>query len=289
MKSVTYGLHLPPLIQTIAFGLNYAVGFVILHLLHFALATKQPAMTASTLATSLGEAQDEANLEGLADTLVRVVRSQFVAIVGNVAVAIPVALLMALAFARTSPRWSAIADTADHLLAEIDPRASYALMHAGIAGICLFVAGIVSGFADNACSYSAVPARIARVGWLRRLLGPERAEALAAYVDANAGALSGNVALGFMLAGVGLVGWLTGLPLDIRHVTFSGANLGLALGSLSAWPAIELPGVDLRRASRASASSTSSSASGWRPSSPCAPTAFRPIARSACSPCCGGG
>ena len=236
VKSVTYGLHLPPLIQTVGFGLNYAIGFVVLHLLHFALATKQPAMTASTLATSLGESQDDANLEGLADTMARVVRSQLVAIVGNVAMAIPVALALAVLFSRFSPRWSAIADTADHLMADIDPTRSYALAHAAIAGVCLFAAGVVSGFYDNACAYGAVPARLASLGWLRRLVGASRAESLAAYVDHNAGALAGNVALGFLLAGVGLVGWLTGLPLDIRHVTFSAANLGLALGSVPTLP-----------------------------------------------------
>jgi site-specific recombinase len=237
VKLAMYDWHLPPLLQTIAFGLNYAVGFVVLHLLHFTLATKQPAMTASALATSLGEAQDEANLEGLADTIVRVIRSQFVAIAGNVVVAVPVAAVLAALFTLVGPRWQASADTASHLLTDIDPAKSHALVHAGFAGVCLFAAGIVSGFYDNACAYGAVPARLAALGWLRRLIGAPQAERLAAYVDGNAGALAGNLVLGFLLAVVGLIGLLTGLPLDIRHVTFSAANLGIALG----WHGLPVP------------------------------------------------
>ena len=235
-KAAIHALHLPPLPQTIAFGLNYAVGFVILHLLHLALATKQPAMTATALARSLGESDDQSNLEGLADTCVRVVRSQFIAILGNVAVAIPVAALAATALWAVVPRATAIADP-HHYLVDIDPMASRALLHAAIAGVCLFTAGIVSGFYDNACAYNNVPARLAALGWLRRLIGPSRTDRLAAYVDHNAGALAGNVVLGFLLAGTGLIGWLTGLPIDIRHVTFSAANFGIALAWIEHVPA----------------------------------------------------
>jgi site-specific recombinase len=248
VKLALYALHLPPLLQTAAFGVNYAAGFVILHLLHFTLATKQPAMTASTLATSLGEIEDEANLEGLADTLVRVIRSQAVAIAGNVLVAIPVAAVLAAVLAGLGPRWSVIGSTPGHLLSDIDPIASHAWFHAGLAGVCLFAAGVISGFYDNACAYGAVAARVSSLGWLRRLLGGERTDGLAAYIDANAGALAGNIALGLLLALVGFVGLLIGLPLDIRHVTFSAANLGIALGStleLPAWRSLALVSVGL--------------------------------------------
>ena len=40
-------------------GLNYAWGFVLMQLLHFALATKQPAMTAATLAAAIEAQRDE--------------------------------------------------------------------------------------------------------------------------------------------------------------------------------------------------------------------------------------
>ena len=42
----------------------------------------------------------------------------------------------------------------------------------------------------------------------------------------NYGSLIGNFCFGMLLGLTGLVGYLTHLPLDIRHVAFSSANLG---------------------------------------------------------------
>src|SRR5690606_15602528 len=44
-----------PFAHAILYSLNYAVGFILIYLLGFTLATKQPAMTASTLAKSIDE------------------------------------------------------------------------------------------------------------------------------------------------------------------------------------------------------------------------------------------
>ena len=62
-----------------------------------------------------------------------------------------------------------------------------------------------------------------------RLLGERRCLAMAAYVEHNLGAIAGNIAFGFMLGFVGFFGQILGLPLDIRHVTFSAANIAYAL------------------------------------------------------------
>ena len=53
-------LHLPPLTEGIAFGLNYGIGFVLIHLLGFTVATKQPAMTAASIAATIEEARPAA-------------------------------------------------------------------------------------------------------------------------------------------------------------------------------------------------------------------------------------
>ena len=55
---------------------------------------------------------------------------------------------------------------------------------------------------------------------------------MARYVEHNLGALLGNLSFGFMLGGVGFVGFLTGLPIDIRHVAFASANVVYALATL---------------------------------------------------------
>ncbi|MEP6503411.1 MAG: recombinase, partial [Betaproteobacteria bacterium] len=233
LKVLIARAHLAPLWETLAICLNYGLGFVLIHLLHFTVATKQPAMTATLLAARLGD--EEATPAGaarLADLIVRTVRTQVVAIVGNVAFAVPTALALLFAI-RALTGASPVADAkAQHMLAELHPWASWALLHAAIAGVCLFVAGVISGYYDNLCVFGRVGARLAAHPGLLRLLGPARTARLARYVEHNLGALLGNLAFGFMLGGVGFIGFLTGLPIDIRHVAFASANTAYALATL---------------------------------------------------------
>jgi site-specific recombinase len=48
----------------------------------------------------------------------------------------------------------------------------------------------------------------------------------------------GNLLFGVMLGSMGTVGFLFGLPIDIRHIAFSSANLGYALVAMD----FSLPG-----------------------------------------------
>lgn len=220
--------HLPLLWEGIAFGLNYAIGFIIVQILHLTIATKQPAMTAARLAAALHEQNGrKKQLEVLADLITKVVRTQFVAIMGNVLLAIPTAALIALG-------WSALfgapvvdAAKAQKLLHEIDPLHSLALPHAAIAGIFLFLSGLIAGYYDNKAIYRRIPERVASHRLLKRLLGENRAWRLGHYIEHNLGALAGNFYFGMFLGLTGTIGTILGLPLDIRHITFSSANLAL--------------------------------------------------------------
>jgi site-specific recombinase len=102
---------------------------------------------------------------------------------------------------------------------------SLALLHAAIAGVWLFVSGLISGYFDNKAAYDRIGLRVAGLTWLRRLVGEQRAKTLGSYIDRNLGGLAGNFFFGFMLGMTGTFGHLLGLPLDIRHITFSTANL----------------------------------------------------------------
>lgn len=222
-----------PLWETLAVCLNYGLGFALIHLLHFTVATKQPAMTANLLAMRLDEeAATPAGAARLADLIVRTVRTQVVAIVGNVAFAAPTALALWFAFHAVTGRGPVSEAKAEHMLVELHPWASWALLHAAIAGVCLFASGVISGYYDNLCVFGRVGARLAAHPLLLRVLQPERAARLGRYVEHNLGALLGNLSFGFMLGGVGFIGFLTGLPIDIRHVAFASANVVYALTTL---------------------------------------------------------
>ena len=123
---------------------------------------------------------------------------------------------------------------AAYQLEALHPFASAALFHAAIAGVWLFVAGLIAGFFDNRGAYLDLGGRLRAHPRLRRRLRADRLERLATYVEANYGALAGNFLFGVLLGATGYVGHLTGLPLDIRHVAFSSANLGYVLAAQDA-------------------------------------------------------
>src|SRR5205823_4516165 len=119
-----------------------------------------------------------------------------------------------------------------HLLHDIDPLASLALFHAMIAGVCLFLAGLISGYYDNKALYTGMARRVTQLRGLGRILGQKRLLRLAHYVENNLGGLMGNFYFGILLGTIGTLGELIGFPIDIRHITFSAANFATALVGL---------------------------------------------------------
>jgi site-specific recombinase len=227
--------HLPLLWEGLSYGLNYAIGFIIVQLLHFTIATKQPAMTAARIAAALHQQEKSGlrvPLDELAELVVKVMRTQFVAILGNVLLAIPTAAIIALGWQALFGQPVVGAAKAQHLLHDLDPLGSLALVHAGIAGVYLFLSGLIAGYYDNKAIYRRIPERLAAHPLLNKLLGKHRAWKLGHYVEHNLGALAGNFYFGLFLGLTGTIGIILGLPLDIRHITFSAANLAFGLVAL---------------------------------------------------------
>jgi site-specific recombinase len=95
----------------------------------------------------------------------------------------------------------------------------------------LFLSGLVSGYFDNQARYRQLAERVTAapgLAWLGKS-GTARAGRL---VDEHYGAVLGNVFFAAYLGAFGVAGALTGLPLDIRHVAFSSAAIGIALPSV---------------------------------------------------------
>ncbi|MFZ6746526.1 site-specific recombinase [Undibacterium sp. JH2W] len=223
-------LALAPFGYAMLYSLNYSGGFMLVHVLHFTIATKQPAMTAALLARAIDGGKQK--LDELAELIVRVLRSQFIAIVGNIGLAMPTAYAIAWAWVYFTGKHLVSPEKAQHLLHDIDPFASLALPHAAIAGVCLFLSGLISGYYDNKASYANIPERLRQLGWLKRLLGEARLLRVTTYIGNNLGALAGNFFFGIMLGTIGQLGSFFGLPIDIRHITFSSANFAFALVGL---------------------------------------------------------
>jgi site-specific recombinase len=246
IKILASYLRAAPLVEAFLFSMNYSLGFMLIHVLHFTVATKQPAMTASRIAAGLHSSDGRnLDLDSLTDMIVKVVRTQFVAILGNLSVAFPVAWLLASGYALLTGHHFVSPDKAAHLLHDIDPFASLALFHAAIAGVCLFLAGLISGYYDNKALYTRMAQRVTRLRWLNRLLGSARTQRLGDYLEVSLGGLTGNFYFGILLGSIGTVGFLLGLPIDIRHITFAAANFAIALVGLDhavSWHVLALSG-----------------------------------------------
>ena len=227
-------LRSAPLVEAFLFSMNYSLGFVLVHILHFTIATKQPAMTAQRIAASLHRADNGrgVDVDRMAELVNKVFRTQMVAVVGNVLLAFPVAWALAEAWVWFTGRHLVDPAKAHHLLADVDPIHTPAVFYAAIAGVWLFVAGLISGYYDNKALYTRMGQRVRQLRGLRRVLGAERLGRFAQYVEDNLGGLMGNFFFGILLGTTGTVGYLLGLPLDIRHITFSTANVATALVGL---------------------------------------------------------
>ena len=210
-------------------SLNYGIGFVLIHILHFTVATKQPAMTAARFAQAVERSSSgRAVNQKLAQLLIDVIRSQGVAVFGNVIVSVLLAVFISHAFAHHFG--SPLLDTATtaYQLKSLAVFSTPALLFAAIAGVWLFCSGIIAGFFDNRADYLNLKLRLREHPLLKRILPAAWRQRLADYIHHHYGAIMGNFCFGWLLGMTGYLGHLTGLPLDIRHVAFSSANLGYA-------------------------------------------------------------
>ena len=217
------------------YSLIYGIGFTVIYLLGFTVATKQPAMTAQTLVSQMSglSAEKPDDLSPVVDLIAAVSRSQLAAIAGNILVAFPMAIALGLGLGHWLGESPITATKAAHLLKDLDIF-GWAIPHAALAGVFLYLAGLISGYFDNRAAHSHLGARIAYAPWLQRGLGPRRAESLGLYISRHLGGIMGNFLFGCMLGCAGIVGIILGLPIDIRHIAFSSANLGYAIiGSAS--------------------------------------------------------
>lgn len=229
IKIIIAKQHWAPLTEAICFSLNYGIGFVLIHTLHFTVATKQPAMTAASIAESIDSGDGKTrDLHRLVNIIAQTVRSQTIAIIGNITFAIPFAILIAWCFYHFTGQHFVTVDKAHQLLHDIDAFHSPALFYAAIAGVCLFLSGLIAGYHDNLAIYNKIPQRIAALGWLQKLLGEQRLNRVANYIENNLGAIAGNFYFGCLLGGMSAVGVLFGLPVDIRHITFSSSFAGFS-------------------------------------------------------------
>jgi site-specific recombinase len=226
LKILATRLVMAPMMQAFIFSMNYSLGFMLIHVLHFTVATKQPAMTAAALAATVQHQKGSKNAQiaELAALIINIIRTQFIAILGNISIAIPTAAVITLLWQYGMDEPLLSYAKATKTLHSLNPFTSLAIPHAAIAGVCLFFSGLIAGYFDNMAVYRKVGPRLKAHAKLKQLLGQERLNRFSAYIERNLGALAGNFLFGIMLGSMGTIGFILGLPLDIRHIAFASAN-----------------------------------------------------------------
>ncbi|BBP05864.1 recombinase [Sulfuriferula plumbiphila] len=244
LKVLIIKSHLAPLQEALLVSLNYALGFLLVFVLNFTIATKQPAMTASLIAHTIARARSTKDQDQVLSSFVTsVYTSQSAAIAGNLLLAFITAALIGSGLAYFFGVQPVDAHKAERLLSEVSPAAPMNLVYAGVAGAGLFLSGIVSGYYDNKSVYNRIPERLACLSWPPYLVTRRGWKAIVAYTGNHLGGLAGNAFFGFYLGMVSAFGQLSGLPLDIRHIAFSSANFAYswqAMGWSLPWQTIAL-------------------------------------------------
>jgi site-specific recombinase len=214
-----------------AYSINYSIGFILIEETHTTLATKQPAFTASAVASSLDTRRNtrRPNLYNLAVTVAKVSRSQIASFIGNLLIVFPGVFVIAWLYDKLSGAPLVSGEAAMHMLKDQHPWQSLSLLYACNTGVFLFISGLIAGYVQNKVQYGHISERLQTHPVLRMSMNKDRLKKLANYVEKHAGTLIGNIALGFFLGMAGFVGEIFGIHFDIRHITISAGNTALAV------------------------------------------------------------
>lgn len=222
-----------------AAGINYAASFVLIQLLHFTIATKQPAMTAPAMAASLKELDSDEAVQSFADKVTWLVRSQVAAVLGNVLLVFPGALALALLIAQVLGR---PAIDAQHAVQALDALhlLGPSVLFAAFTGVLLFASSILAGWVENWFVLHRLDSAIRYNPRITAALGRRRAERWARFLRGNISGLAANISLGFMLGLAPAFAAFFGLGLEVRHVTLTTGQIGVAAATLGL-DALHLP------------------------------------------------
>jgi site-specific recombinase len=230
-KNLLTLVEMAPFWHGFVYSVNYSAGFVAIEETKATLATKQPAFTASAVASSLDarKTDEPPNLYNLAVTVSEVSRSQIASFIGNLMVVFPVTYLLAWLYDWVVGHPLVQGEQAFRLLQDQHPGQSLSLLYACNTGFFLFLSGIIAGYVQNKIKYGRIDKRLTEHPSLRLYFSQRRLQKIAGYLNEHGGSLAGNISLGFFLGMAGIMGKIFGIPFDIRHITISAANTSLGL------------------------------------------------------------
>jgi site-specific recombinase len=216
----------PPLADFLLTGLNYSCSFTLLHFLGLTLATKQPSATASHLAHSLHSKEKnemEHSIDDDAQTsqvqfdpaillFLRIVRTQFIAVLGNLTGVIPCALLFSFLAYRYLNSSVLTTEKAFKTLENFSITSPSLFLFATATGVLLWFASFSTGWLQNWVVFNRV--------------------SMPKILQRNFAGVTSSFLLGFLLALPAFLGTLVGFAWDVRHVTLGAGSVVFSLFTL---------------------------------------------------------
>jgi site-specific recombinase len=224
-------------LEGVALAFNYAGSFLLMQWLGFKLATKQPSMFAAAIAGKLLEKRYLNKSEEFVEEVKSITRSQTAAVLGNIGLIIPSAVLFDCLWRLLKGNSYLSPEKAQSVVNSLHPFASGTIFYAALTGVILMVSSLVGSWLENFIVFRRVPEGIAHHRGLVRWVGHERATRLSKSVLHGVSGVGISVTLGLLLGLTPVFGTFLGLPLDVRHVTLSTGQLGLGLSALG-WDSI---------------------------------------------------
>lgn len=231
VKYSLYYIHLPLFLSGIAASINYSLSFLAIHFAGFTLGTKQPAMTAPALAAKMHRIRNDKALEGLVDEIVHIIRSQFLAVLGNVIAAVPTTFFICSMILLATGKFFVPPDKALYTMKSFSIL-SMTPFYAAFTGILLWLSSLVAGWMDNWFAYRKLSSALSHNRRVVLILGETRARGFGMFLKRNVSGIAGNVSLAVFLGMTPVIAQFMSLPIDVRHVTLSSASLAAAAVSL---------------------------------------------------------
>ena len=208
-------------------GINYAISFVLIQLLHYTVATKQPAMTAPAMAAKLKNINEPGAIESFVDEVANLTRTQVAAILGNVLVVFPASLGLAVLYQYTFGTPPLDEHHATQVLDSLSLLGP-SVLFAAFTGVLLFLSSLIAGWAENWFVLNRLDSALRYNPAFTRILGSARAKRWGTFWRNNISGFAANISLGFMLGLAPAIAGFFGLGLEVRHVTLSSGQLGVA-------------------------------------------------------------
>ena len=241
LKFTVAGIGLSAFWSGFGAGFVYAGSFILIQLLNFTLATKQPAMTAPAMAAKLKDINSSTAIEDFVDEVSHLVRSQVAAVLGNVLMVVPAVLLVNVAIVLLRGQPMLNAQEAAYVLKSLS-LVGPTLLWAAFTGLVLFTSSMVAGWFENWFVLHRLGSAIRHNPHFTKVLGAQRADRWASFMRMNVSGFASNISLGFMLGLIPAFTGFFGFELEMRHVTLSAGQLAAA-GAAIGTDAFRLPAI----------------------------------------------